>query len=307
MTMRADQFKPLLFVAMLLADGVLAGEQVIASDVLGAEAPLVVDGKVYYVGWVSHTLSRWDGNRSIVLHQQAGCGHNGLALTARKTLLLACSEKGAILELDLDGKELRRWDADSKGTPFTGGINDIVVTANGGAYATVFGAFVERPTLVIGKVVYLAPGAAQWVEMANDLNYANGIGISPDQKTLYVAETAGNSIKSFSVNADGTLRDRYNFAQLNVLVPNKTESWWIGPDSLKVDAQGNLYVAQWMGGKVLKISSAGALLRVFEIAAGDGTTNVAFGEDGKHLYVSVVKDPADPQARGSIVRVDNVE
>jgi gluconolactonase len=305
--MRAIRFKPLLIVAMLLANGALAGEQVIASDVLGAEAPLEVDGKVYYVGWVSHTLSRWDGTQSAVLHQQAGCGHNGLALTAHKTLLLACSEKGAILELDLDGKELRRWDADSQGTPFTGGINDIVVTANGGAYATVFGAFVERPTLVIGKVVYLAPGATQWVELANDLNYANGIGISPDQKTLYVAETVGNSIKSFTVAADGTLRDRYNFVQLNMLVPNKTESWWIGPDSLKVDAEGNLYVAQWMGGKVLKISPAGALLEVFGIAAGDGTTNVALSEDGKALYVSVVKDPADPQARGSIVRIDNLE
>jgi gluconolactonase len=143
--------------------------------------------------------------------------------------------------------------------------------------------------------------------VANDLNYANGIGISPDQKTLYVAETVGNSIKSFTVAADGTLRDRYNFVQLNVLVPNKTESWWIGPDSLKVDAEGNLYVAQWMGGKVLKISPAGALLEVFEIAAGDGTTNVALGEGGKALYVSVVKDPADAKARGSIVRIDNLE
>jgi hypothetical protein len=46
---------------------------------------------------------------------------------------------------------------------------------------------------------------------------------------------------------------------------------------------------------------------VFEIAAGSGTTNVAFGEGGKVLYVTVVKDPNDPQARGSIVEIPNVE
>ena len=64
---------------------------------------------------------------------------------------------------------------------------------------------------------------------------------------------------------------------------------------MKIDRKGNIYVAQWFGGKILKISPEGKLLRVFEIAAGDGTTNVAFGEGEKELYVTVVKDPKDPQ------------
>jgi sugar lactone lactonase YvrE len=75
---------------------------------------------------------------------------------------------------------------------------------------------------------------------------------------------------------------------------------------MKVGRHGNLYVAQWMGGKVLKISPGGKLLHVFDIAAGDGTTNVAFGPGEKELYVTVVKDPNDPLARGSIVRIPNV-
>src|SRR5439155_1372032 len=84
----------------------------------------------------------------------------------------------------LTGKQLRRWDADKNGKPFEGGINDIVVTANGGAYATVFGPYADLPTSVVGKIVYLAPGGEKWVEVVDDLNYANGIGVSPDQKTL---------------------------------------------------------------------------------------------------------------------------
>ncbi len=231
--------------AMLAAVAAFADEVTVVSNVLGPEGPLYVDGNLYYVSWISNTLSKWDGKKNIVLNATAACGHNGLALTKQKTFLLA--------------------------------------------------------------ILYLAPGSQKWVAVADDLNYANGIGVSPDQKTLYVGETVGNCILKFTINADGTLSHRSNFALLNLLTRNKTDSWWIGPDSMKIDSQGNIYVAQFAGGKILKVSPAGKLLHIFEIAAGDGTTNVAFGDGEKDLYVTVVKDPNDPQAKGSIVKIPNVK
>ena len=308
--MRTHKIICLIVGAMLSVAATQADEIQIVSDLLGPEGPLFIDGNLYYVGWVSNTLSKWDGKTSTVLNKTPGCGHNGLALTKEKTFLLACTEDpGAILELDLTGKQRRRWDTDSTGKKFVGGINDIVVTTNGGAYATVFGPYANppTPTSVIGKILYLAPGSEKWVEVADNLNYANGIGVSPDQKTLYVSETVGNCILKFAINNDGTLSNRSNFALLNVLVPNKVKSWWLGPDSMKIDSNGNIYVAQWFGGKILKISPDGNLLHVFEIAAGDGTTNVAFGKDEDELYVTVVKDPNDQQAKGSIVKIKNVK
>ena len=109
------------------------------------------------------------------------------------------------------------------------------------------------------------------------------------------------------IHDDGSLSNKSNFALLNLLTKNKVESWWIGPDSMKIDSKGNIYIAQWLGGKILKLSPDGKLLYVFEIAAGDGTTNVAFGEGEKELYVTVVKDPNDSQAKGSVVKIPNVE
>jgi gluconolactonase len=296
--------------AMLNVAATQADEIQVVRNVLGPEGPLYIDGNLYYVGWVSNTLSKWDGKTTTVLNHTDGCGHNGLALTKQKTFLLACTnDPGAILELDMTGKQLRRWDVDANGRKFEGGINDIVVTANGGAYATVFGMYADPPipTFVMGKILYLAPGSQKWVEVANDLNYANGIGVSPDQKTLYVSQTVTNCILKFAIEADGSLSHRSNFALLNLLTRNKNESPWLGPDSMKIDHNGNMYVAQFFGGKILKISPAGKLLHVFEIAAGDGTTNVAFGKDEKELYVTVVKDPNDQQAKGSIVKIRNVE
>ena len=293
---------------MLLIAHAQAQEVTVVRDVLGPEGPVYLNGDLYYVAWNTGSLSRWDGKKSTVLNSRKGCSHNGLALTKHHTFLLACTDAhGAILELDLNGKELHRWDSDDKGRPFEGGINDVVVTANGGAYATVFGPYHGVPTDVVGEIIYLAPRGQHWIEVANDLNYANGIGISPDQRTLYVSETVGNCILKFTINPDGTLSHRHNFALLNLLVPNKSKSWWLGPDSMKIDGKGNMYVAQWFGGKILKISPEGRLLHVFPIAAGDGTTNVAFGPGGKDLYVTVVKDPNDPQAKGCIVRIPNVQ
>src|SRR5436189_2345915 len=226
--------------AILAAAAASADEITVVRNLLGPEGPLFIDGNLYYVGWVSNTLSKWDGKATMVLNHTPGCGHNGLALTKQKTFLLACTnDPGAILELDMTGKQLHRWDADSNGRKFEGGINDIVVTANGGAYATIFGPYADppTPTFVLGKILYLAPGSEKWVEVANDLNYANGVGVSPDQKTVYVSETVGNCILKFTINDDGLLSDRSNFALLNLLTKDKNKSWWLGPDSMKVDSK----------------------------------------------------------------------
>lgn len=294
--------------AMLAFTIALADEIPVVSNVLGPEGPLYVDGNLYYVAWIGNTLSKWDGKSITVLNDSPGCSHNGLALTKQHTFMIACtSDPGAIIEVDMTGKELRRWTKDANGRKFDGGINDVVVTANGGVYATVFGPFVEPPTFVMGKILYLAPGSREWIQVADDLNYANGIGVSPDQKTLYVSETVGNCIKKFTIDDDGSLSHVSNFALLNLLTKNRVDSWWIGPDSMKVDSKGNIYVAQWSGGKILKLSPDGKLLHVFEITAGDGTTNVAFGDGEKNLYVTVVKDPNDAKATGGVVKISNVE
>jgi len=76
-----------LLLGVMLVARVHAGEVTIVSDLRGPEGPLYVEGNLYYVGWVSNTLSKWDGKTSTVLNHTEGCGHNGLALSKDKNIL----------------------------------------------------------------------------------------------------------------------------------------------------------------------------------------------------------------------------
>ena len=155
-----------LAIGLVLAASTAAAAQetIVVNDVHGAEGPLYVDGNLYFVGWVSNTLSKWDGKTVTVLNHTPGCGHNGLALTKQKTFLIACDdEQGAIIEVDMTGKELRRWDADGNGQKLTGGINDIVVTANGGGVCDSLRAICRSAESSYGKDSISAPGSQKWM------------------------------------------------------------------------------------------------------------------------------------------------
>src|SRR2546427_9997952 len=103
--MRIARCLGIVFGLTLAVAAARAQEVTVVRNVLGPEGPLFVDGNLYYVAWGSGTLSRWDGNASTMLNSRPGCSHNGLALTKRRTFLLACTDQhGTILELDMTGK-----------------------------------------------------------------------------------------------------------------------------------------------------------------------------------------------------------
>lgn len=279
-----------------------ADMKVVDKLALGPEGPLYENGSLYYVEWGSSELSKWDGETVKTIHQKDGCGHNGLALTTQDTFLVACFFSSDVLELDREGNELRSWNADRSGTKFIS-PNDFAVASDGGIYMTVFGPWDPRPTSVVGTVVYLAPGSGEWAVVADDLNFPNGLALTPDGKTLYVTETAGNRVLRFQINEDGSLGARENFVFLNILDGSTPEDMWLGPDGMKVDAAGNLYITQYPGGKMYKVDEDGNLLHVFTFP-GDGVTNVTFGDTEEELFVTYVIDLMDPWS-GKVVKIAN--
>ena len=108
----------------------------------------------------------------------------------------------------------------------------------------------------------------------------NGIAFSPDEKTLYVAQSDPKSAiwKKFSVNKDGTLSKGELFYDATKDVGNLPGL----PDGLKVDNKGNVW-ATGPGG-VLVFNPEGKLLG--RISSGEKTANCGWGNDGSVLYLT---------------------
>jgi gluconolactonase len=296
----------LLSATMILVSGVASADmQVVATDVIGVEGPQIVGSDLYYVSWAKETVNKWDGKNNSVVKDFPGCGPTGLTLTPSKTLFVACSaDPGTIMEIDLKGNKIGQWDADKQGNKLVGGVNDLVTARSGAVYATLWGQATKVPSKVSGKIIMFSPQSKTWSVVAEHINYANGIGLSPDNKTLYVSAEVGNVVYKFPVNKDGTLGDMENFAVLGALSPTQYTDPWTGPDGIEVDHDGNVYVAQWGGGKILKISSTGELLKAIEVPGSSGTTNIAFSDDDKTMFITAVDDSSASIATGKIFKVE---
>jgi sugar lactone lactonase YvrE len=101
------------------------------------------------------------------------------------------------------------------------------------------------------------------------IKLSNGLGFSPDNRTLYLADSAARLIYAYDYRAtDGNLANRRIF----VRVPS-TEGL---PDGLTVDAQGFVWSAQWFGGCIVRYDPDGVIERRITIPASQ-TSSIAFG------------------------------
>lgn len=155
------------------------------------------------------------------------------------------------------------------------GPNDLVFDNSGGFYFTDFGKTRERDR-DIGCVYYARPDGSYITEVVERILNPNGIGISPDQRTLYVAETETSRLWSFEIAGSGVLAR----AEGSPAPHGGALVCGLGGyqrfDSLAIEATGNICVATLVTGQITVISPHGEVLR--QVAMPDPqTTNICFG------------------------------
>jgi gluconolactonase len=165
------------------------------------------------------------------------------------------------------------------------GPNDIVFDTHGGFYFTDLGKSRARDR-DHGGVYYALPDGSKIVEVAYPILTPNGIGLSPDGKVIYVAETETARLWAFDVVEPGVVK----------------KQGWPSPhggrliaglggfqrfDSLALEANGNICVATLISGCISVIAPDGRVVR--QVPMPDPvTTNICFGgPDLRTAYITL--------------------
>ena len=157
--------------------------------------------------------------------------------------------------------------------------NDVIVKSDGSIYFTDPGgnAAPEEWDVTISGVYRVSPDLGSISLIIDDMVRPNGLAFSPDESTLYVADTRRRHVRAYQMQANGTIGKETSrvFVDLGGTEPGV-------PDGMKVDTAGNVYCGG-SGGLYIIDSNGKKLGRIVHGQA--ATTNVAFGgDDWKTLY-----------------------
>jgi gluconolactonase len=187
---------------------------------------------------------------------------------------------GRIEAVDLATGRVETLYTECDGHPLCG-PNDLVFDREGGFYFTDLGKGRGR-VMDRGAVYYAKADGSLIRELVFPITTPNGIGLSPDGKRVYVAETFTGRIFGYDVSAPGVLARRLPTDECVVGVGGYQFF-----DSLAVDGEGHICVATIINGGVTRISPDGK--KVEHFATDDPlTTNVCFGgDDLRTAYVTL--------------------
>lgn len=235
------------------------------------------DGIIWFVRHVRGRPGKWQLEQWVRVGKP---GNNGSALGPDGWLYVTSPRQKAVLRVrrEMSGDKVEWLVKASKRLPLNG-PNDLVLRDNGDLYFT-DPSWSQRET----GAVYLRGRNGRVIKVIPNIVTPNGIGLSPDQKTLYVAKSRKNCIVRCRLRPDGTLGPPEEFFRFEAPAT---------PDGMCIDRDGTIYQALYSGRAVVAISPRGRQLWRVQLdwdikdrkARGFGVTNCALGPDGA-LYIT---------------------
>jgi lactonase len=149
---------------------------------------------------------------------------------------------GSAVVVNPDGSNLQTVIPPEKGYL----VDDIVFDAKGGFYFSDFRGTTDNP---IGAVYYVSPDLTKITPVLTHLAVANGVALSPDGKILWVGEFSRSLLHRVE------LSDATTIAPAGTTVPYRFAG--PAPDSMRVDSDGNVYVAIYGQGRVMVFNKLG--------------------------------------------------
>jgi sugar lactone lactonase YvrE len=261
--------------------------------------PAAVDGLYFAEGPRWHDDALWfsdmHGNR-VMRHTPDGTTEtvvtvthdepSGLGWLADGRLLIVAMETQKLLRLEPSGEVSEH--ADLSGLA-RGSINDMIVAADGTAYVGDMGLRIHDDGMAArrpGQTIRVTPDG-QVSQGADDLEAPNGHILTPDGRTLIVAESSGMRLTAFDVEPDGSLTGRRVFAEL---VPESPDVPVAPPDGICLDAEGAVWVADPIGRRVFRVLEGGTVTDSFPFNGLVPVACVLGGRDRRTLFMCAAID-----------------
>lgn len=259
-----------------------------------SEGPVWKDGALLFSDVPENIVYQWKpgATKATVAIQPSGMttptegfreqGSNGLTLDAKGDIILCQHGDRRIARHLGDGKFETIADK-FEGKRFNS-PNDLVIRSNGDIYFTDPPYGLEKlndsplKELPFNGVFRVTP-KGEVSALAKDIEFPNGIALSPDEKILYIGDSKEMKLYAFDVKADGGVENKRVFFDA---APLQKPGLKGSCDGMKVDTQGNIWTTG--PGGVLIISPEGKHLG--SILTGEATGNCAWGDDGSVLYMT---------------------
>jgi gluconolactonase len=278
--------------------------RILATGLKFPEGPAALrDGSVLVAEIAGGTIRKVAADGTVSVFAATGGGPNGLAF-GPDGALYACNNGGNSYAsghftatgpaADYDGGSIQRIDMATGavrplythcGANRLSSPNDLVFDGKGGFYFTDIGKKFARHR-DNGGVYYALADGSHISEIAYPFAAANGCGLSPDGRTLYVAETETSRVWAYDIEAPGVVKragfPSPNGGRLLCGLPGFQRF-----DSLAVDSAGNVCIGTLMTGQITVIAPDGTVLR--QVRTPDiYPTNICFGGPGhRTAYVTL--------------------
>jgi gluconolactonase len=251
----------------------------------GTEGPIgLPNGNLLFTETKANRIVQITPDGKVSSYLENSNGSNGLALGKHGELFSVQQVKPRVGIIYPVGKQ-KTLVENFEGQEFQR-LNDLVLNKKGGIYFTDIGSRKTpenpNPPTSVAALYYLTPAGAL-KRIANDIERPNGVQLSRDEKTLYVANTAGEYLLAYTVAADGSISGKRDFAKLaGFALSEAGKDPSSGADGIAIDNKGRVYVASNAGIEVF--SEKGEAVGVIPLPK--KPQNLAFaGKDKKTLYV----------------------
>jgi len=229
------------------------------------------DGNLYVTDIPFGRIFRIDAGGDWTLIAEYDGEPNGMKFFDRRQLIIADYKNGLML-CDIESGAIRPH-LERRNSESFKGINDLVFDSKGNLYFTDQGQTgMHDPS---GRLYRLRPGG-ELDQLLSNVPSPNGLALTTDEKTLFLAVTRGNAVWRVPLLDDGSV------AKVGQFFTSYGPS---GPDGMAVDQQGHVIVANPGLGYAWVLNHRAEPVQVLRSTQGQSLTNIAFGGvDRKTLF-----------------------